>query len=544
MSIETGTPTAPVDSEARFDAVIVGAGFAGMYMLHKLRALGMSARVFDAANGVGGTWYWNRYPGARCDVVSVDYSYSFSDAIEQEWTWSEKFAAQPEILRYAEFVANKLDLLRDIQFNTRVETTIYDDILQNWRIATSDGKHVTAQFIIMATGCLSIPKDPNIRGLENFAGPRYFTSRWPHETVDFTNKTVGVIGTGSSGIQVVPELALDAGSLLVFQRTPSFSLPARNADLPNEFVAGVKASYRERRALARRHPAGHLRPLTTRETLSFDAETRQIMFEGAWKRGGLELFGEFGDLGVDEQANVEIARLIHDKIDTIVTDKTVAELLKPRSEPLGGRRICLDTDYYDTFNRANVTLVDVCADPIEEIVADGIRTRDSHYRLDALVLATGFDAMTGALLGIDIRGKGGCSLTDKWASGPASYLGIAIAGFPNFFTITGPGSPSVLTNVIASIEQHVEWLGDLFTHMTREGLNVVEAEPDAEAAWVRHTFEVAAPTLMMRANSWYLGANVPGKPRVFMPYAGGLDVYRDKCDEIAADNYRGFYFLP
>ncbi len=535
---------APADTDARVDAVIVGAGFAGMYLLHKLRALGMRARVFDTANGVGGTWYWNRYPGARCDVASVDYSYSFSDAIEQEWTWTEKFAAQPEILRYAEFVADRLDLRRDIRFNTRVESAVYDEARHDWRITTSDGKCCHAQFFIMATGCLSIPKDPNIPGLENFVGPRYFTSRWPHETIDFTGKTVGLIGTGSSGIQVAPELASDAASLLVFQRTPSFTLPARNADLPSDFIDDVKANYRERRALARRHPAGHLRPLTKRPTLSIDAQTRQTLFDGAWQRGGLDLFGEFGDLGVNEAANVEIARLIHDKIDSIVADKTVAELLKPRSEPFGGRRICLDTDYYSMFNRANVTLVDVSADPIEEIVADGIRTRNSHYRLDALVLATGFDAMTGALLGIDIRGRGGRALKDKWSSGPASYLGIAIAGFPNLFTITGPGSPSVLTNVIASIEQHVEWLGDLFTHMQRHGLKAVEAEPDAEAAWVRHTFELAEPTLMMRANSWYLGANVPGKPRVFMPYAGGLDVYRDKCDRIAAENYRGFHFWP
>ncbi len=530
------------DEAQRYDAIIVGAGFAGLYMLHSLRARGMRVRVIEAASGVGGTWYWNRYPGARCDVVSIDYSFSFSDDIQQRWTWTEKFAAQPEILRYIEFVADTLDLTRDIQFDTRVEAMAYDDQYGQWSVTTSANDHFTARFCIMATGCLSIPKDPDIAGLESFAGPVYFTSRWPHDEIDFAGYTVGVIGTGSSGIQVAPEIAQDAERLLLFQRTPSFTLPARNTDLPADFLNTVKADYPARRAKARRHPAGHLRPLTNRATFSYDDRERRAQFDGAWHRGGLEIFGVFGDLIVDEAANEEVARLIHEKIDETIADPATAEALKPRGSPLGGRRVCLDTDYYAMFNRDNVTLVDVLSDPIERIVADGIETRDGHYPLDILVLATGFDAMTGALLKIDIRGREGRSLRDKWHGGPSSYLGIAIEGFPNLFTITGPGSPSVLTNVVASIEQHVEWLVALFDHMDAHELQTVEADAAAEQAWVAHVYELAARTLMVKANSWYLGANVPGKPRVFMPYVGGLDVYRDTADEIAADSYRGFHF--
>ena len=527
---------------SRFDAIVIGAGFAGMYMLHKLRGLGLSVRVFDTAQGVGGTWYWNRYPGARCDVVSVDYSYSFSDELQQQWNWSEKFAAQPEILGYAEFVADKLDLKRDIQFETRVESMVYDEARQQWAVATDRGEQFAARFCIMATGCLSIPKEPDIPGLSDFAGPIYFTSRWPHDEIDFSGKTVGLIGTGSSGIQVGPEIARQADQLLVFQRNPSFTLPARNTDLAPDFLDEVKRHYPERRAAARAHPAGHLRPLTDRPTFSMDERERRERFENAWARGAHDIFGEFGDLLVSEQANAEVSRIFHDKIGTIVADPTTAEALKPRSYPFGGRRVCLDTDYYDMFNRDNVDLIDVLKDPIETIVSDGIKTRNGRYRLDALVLATGFDAMTGALLAIDIRGRGGRSLRDKWGHGPASYLGIAIEGFPNLFTITGPGSPSVLSNVVAAIEQHVEWLAGLIGHMQSHGIGEVEADAATEEKWVRHVYDLAKDTLLMKGNSWYLGANVPGKPQVFMPYIGGLVVYRQKCDAIAAAGYEGFHF--
>ena len=524
------------------DAIIVGAGFAGLYMLHSLRQRGKRVRVIEAASDVGGTWYWNRYPGARCDVVSVDYSFSFSDEIQQEWDWTEKYAAQPEILNYIGFVADKLDLRRDIQFDTRVEAMVYNDEDALWTVTTDGEEHYVARSCIMATGCLSIPKDPDIPGLVAFQGPIYFTSRWPKEPVDFSGRTVGLIGTGSSGIQVAPKIAEAAERLVVFQRTPSFTLPARNAPFPSDALAEVKANYPQRRVEARRHPAGHLRPLTKRTTFSYADDERQLLFDGAWQRGGLDLFGVFGDLIVDEEANFEVARLIHDKIDETVDDPVTAAALKPHRDPLGGRRVCLDTDYYKSFNRANVDLIDVLSDPIEEVVADGIRTRANHYIFDALVLATGFDAMTGALLAVDIRGRDGRLLRDKWRDGPLSYLGIAIEGFPNLFTITGPGSPSVLTNVVASIEQHVEWITGLIDHMDEHGLRTVEADANAEAEWMQHVYNIAAHTLMIKANSWYLGSNVPGKPRIFMPFAGGLDVYRDATDEIARDDYRGFHF--
>ncbi len=532
------------DQSSAYDAIIVGAGFAGLYMLHTLRGRGMRVLVIDSAGGVGGTWYWNRYPGARCDVVSVDYSYSFSEEIQQQWIWTEKFATQPEILRYIEFVADTLDLRRDILFNTRVEAMVYDEAAKRWSVSTSAGPSYSARFCIMATGCLSMPKDPDVPGLSQFAGPVYFASRWPHEKIDFSGQRVGLIGTGSSGIQLAPEIAKSASHLAVFQRTPSFTIPARNADLPADFLDTVKSTYAERRQKARRHPAGHLRPLTKRATFSYSAEERRDAFEGAWQRGAQDIFGVFGDLIVNEAANAEIVELIHQKIDEEISDPAVAAALKPRGSPFGARRICLDTDYYATFNRDNVTLVDVLDDPIESVVADGVKTQGRHHQLDALVLATGFDAMTGALLKIDIRGRQGRKLGEKWHAGPVSYLGIAIESFPNLFTITGPGSPSVLTNVIASIEQHVEWLADLFDHMDRQGLQTVEAGIEAEDAWVRHVHDLAAATLMMQANSWFLGANVVGKPRVFMPYAGGLDVYRDKVAAIAQDGYPGFRFEP
>ena len=538
MSTETSFQTNP--SPPLSDAIVIGGGFAGMYMLHSLRKLGMTARVFEAASDVGGTWYWNRYPGARCDVTSIDYSYSFSEELEQEWIWTEKFAGQSEILAYANHVADRFDLRRDMQFDTRINSAVYNAEGPSWVVTTDAGVRYEAHYCIMATGCLSAPKDPVIPGLQSFAGPVYFTSRWPQGGVDFAGKRVGVIGTGSSGIQAIPEIAKQAGHLTVFQRTPSFSLPARNTPLASDVLDEVKRHYPARRAEARRHPAGNPRPLTHRRTFSVDDAERRALFEAAWASGGVDIFGKFGDLLTDETANAEISGYIRDKIDSVVKDPKVAAALKPFDYPFGGRRVCLDTEYYETFNRTNVSLVDLLADPLETITPEGVKTRDHQHPVDMLVLATGFDAMTGALLAIDIRGRDGRSLRDKWASGPASYLGLAIEGFPNLFTITGPGSPSVLTNVICSIEQHVEWLSDLFVYLREKQIVEIEASPEAEAAWVGTTYDLAHKTLYMKANSWYLGANVPGKPRVFMPYVGGLHTYRDICSEVAAEDYRGF----
>ena len=525
---------------AMFDAVIVGAGFAGMYALHRLRGLGLSARVYEAGGGVGGTWYWNRYPGARCDVESLDYSYSFSEELQQEWRWTERYSAQPEILRYANHVADRFDLRRDIQFETRVTSIVFDEATSRWTIETDRGDRVSAPFCIMATGCLSDAQVPRFPGFETFQGKWYHTGRWPHEGVDFTGQRVGVIGTGSSAIQSVPIIARQAAHLYVFQRTPNYSIPAHNAPLDPELERRVKASYAEFRRQARESRVGFVIEGSDQSALAVAAEEREREYEARWRRGGLGFSATFADLLVNQDANDTAAEFFRSKIRGTVRDAAVADVLTPRSYPLGTKRLCVDTGYYDTFNRDNVTLIDLRKSPIEAITPTGLRTRDAEYTLDSLVFATGFDAMTGALLKVDIRGRGGLPLGQKWADGPRTYLGVATAGFPNFFMITGPGSPSVLSNMIVSIEQHVDWIAACLAYLRERGLTTIEPTTEAEDAWVAHVNDVGHATLYPRANSWYMGANVPGKPRIFMPYIGGVGVYRQKCDEVAAKGYEGF----
>ncbi|MDA0301841.1 MAG: NAD(P)/FAD-dependent oxidoreductase [Chloroflexi bacterium] len=523
------------------DAVIVGAGLAGLYMLHRLRGLGLSARVIEAGADVGGTWYWNRYPGARCDVESMEYSYSFSKELQQEWHWNERYAGQPEILRYVGHVADRFDLRRDIQFDTRVTAATFDEATSRWAIETDRGDRVSAQFCIMATGCLSSTQEPQFAGLDTFEGDWYHTGRWPHEGVDFTGKRVGVIGTGSSAIQSIPIIAQQAARLTVFQRTPNYSVPARNAPMDPDYEERIKAEYDHLRQRERASRAGVvLLGLPDQAALQVSAEERERAFEARWGRGGLGITRAFTDLLVSREANETAAEFVRAKIRAIVRDPAVAERLTPRDYPIGTKRLCADTDYYETFNRDNVALVDVRRAPIEEITPRGVRTRDAEYELDAIVFAIGFDAMTGALLGIDIRGRSGVALREQWAAGPRSYLGLSIAGFPNLFTITGPGSPSVLSNMIVSIEQHVDWIADCLAHLNAHGLDTIEASDAAQEAWVEHVNDVAHATLYPQANSWYMGANIPGKPRVFMPYIGGVGAYREKCDEVAAKGYEGF----
>jgi cyclohexanone monooxygenase len=522
------------------DAVVVGAGFAGLYMLHRLRGLGLSARVYEAGAGVGGTWYWNRYPGARCDVESLDYSYSFSDELQREWRWTERYASQPEILRYLEHVADRFDLRRDIQFKTRVTAAAFDEAARRWTVETDGGERVSARFCIMATGCLSDAQVPALEGLESFAGKRYHTGRWPHEGVDFTGQKVGVIGTGSSAIQSIPLIARHAAHLTVFQRTPNYSIPARNAPLDPEQERRVKAGYPEYRQRARESRVGFVVESHASPALAVTREEREREYEARWRRGGLGFSATFPDLLVSQEANDTAAEFFRAKILGIVRNPAVAEALVPQGYPLGTKRLCVDTDYYATFNRDNVTLVDLRETPIEAITPRGVRTRDAEYPLDSLVLATGFDAMTGALLKIDIRGRAGRSLREAWSAGPRTYLGLAVAGFPNLFAITGPGSPSVISNMVVSIEQHVDWIADCIAALRARGLTCIEATPEAEAAWVAHVNEVGGATLYPRANSWYVGANIPGKPRGFMPYVGGVGVYRQKCDEVATRDYEGF----
>ncbi len=532
---ERAEDSAPRD----YDALIVGAGFAGMYMLHRLRQLGLRVRVLEAGDGVGGTWYWNRYPGARCDVESVQYSYQFSSELEQEWTWSERYATQPEILRYANHVADRFDLRRDIQFDTRVLDAVYDERAARWRLSASTGEVFRAPYCIMATGCLSATNRPRIPGLESFAGATYHTGEWPHAGVDFGGKRVGVIGTGSSAIQSIPVIAQEAEHVTVFQRTPHYTIPAHNAPLDPAYVREIKANYRALRARARQMFSGIDVRLNPDSALAVDPQTRRREYEARWAYGGTTFMGAFADLLFDRGANETAAEFVREKIRSIVRDPAVADALSPH-DIIGCKRLCVDTDYYATFNRPNVALVDVSRTPIEGIEAQGVRVDGRLHRLDALVLATGFDAMTGALNRIDIRGKGGRALKDKWREGPKSYLGLMIEGFPNLFTVTGPGSPSVLTNMLPSIEQHVDWIADCINFLRQRGLECIEPTREAEEDWVEHVREVAGPNLRAVCSSWYIGANVPGKPRVFMPYIGGFPDYVRKCEEVVAAGYAGF----
>jgi cyclohexanone monooxygenase len=524
-----------------YDVVVVGAGFAGMYMLHRLRGLGMTARVYEQGSGVGGTWYWNRYPGARCDVESMQYSYSFSDELQQEWDWSERYAPQPEILQYANHVADRFDLRRDIQFDTRVERAEFDERAGTWKVATSDGKAVTAKFVVLATGCLSNARMPDIKGLDRFKGSVYHTGHWPHEPVDFTGQRVAVIGTGSSGIQSVPVIAEQAKHLTVFQRTANFSIPARNAALSSEERDWFRKNYPEIRRFAREEARnGIYTDLPDRGALDEGGNERRSRYEARWQRGGLTFMSVYNNLLLDKPANDTAADFVRGKIAEIVGDAATARLLQPNSHPIGTKRICIDTDYFATFNRPNVELVDIKTSPIEEITENAVRVAGKNYEADALVLATGFDAMTGSVAKIDIVGRNGETLNQKWAEGPRTYLGLMSAGFPNLFIITGPGSPSVLSNMIVSIEQHVDWIADCLAWMRDNGLVTMEAQKAAEDKWVDHVNEVAYTTLYPQANSWYMGANIPGKPRIFMPYIGGVGVYRQKCNEVAAQGYEGF----
>jgi len=524
-----------------YDVVVVGAGFAGMYMLHKLRGLGLSVRVYEQGGDVGGTWYWNRYPGARCDVESMQYSYSFSDELQQEWDWSERYAPQPEILKYANHVADRFNLRSDIQLNTRVDAAVFDESASTWQVTTSERKTVRAKFVVLATGCLSNARMPDIKGLSEFKGKVYHTGHWPHEPVDFTGQRVAVIGTGSSGIQSVPVIAEQASQLTVFQRTPNFSIPARNAALTAEEREAFRAKYPEIRRFAREEARnGIYTEMPDRGALDDGENERRSKYEARWAHGGLTFMSVYNNLAIDKAANDTAANFVCGKIAEIVKDPDTARLLQPNNHPIGSKRICIDTDYFAAFNRPDVKLVDIRSSPIEQILPNAVRAGGKDYEVDALVLATGFDAMTGSVAKIDIRGRDGQALNQKWAEGPKTYLGLMSAGFPNLFIITGPGSPSVLSNMIVSIEQHVDWIGDCIAYMRDRGLTTMEAKKDAEENWVAHVNEVAHTTLYPQANSWYMGANIPGKPQIFMPYIGGVGVYRQICNDVAAKGYEGF----
>ena len=531
----------------QYDVIVVGGGLGGLYALHRLRKLGLAVRVFEAGSGVGGTWFWNRYPGARCDVESMEYSYSFSDELQQAWSWPERYGTQPEILRYINHVADRFDLRRDIQLSTRVVSAVFDPATARWTLETDRGDVASAQFCVMASGNLSTPRVPDFKGLENFQGKWYHSGLWPHEGVDFSSLRVGVIGTGSSGVQMIPQIAAQADHLTIFQRTANFSLPARNGPLDPDKELQHKAQYQERRRAALDTPfgiAGHPAPL--KSALEATEAERQLAYETKWAEGGsISFLYSYTDLLVNKDSNDTASEFVRQKIRSIVRNPATADILAPKDHPIGTKRLCLDTNYYETYNRNNVALVDVKADPIVAITPTGLRTRDGEYGpFDALVFATGFDAMTGALREIDIRVRDGDALADQWEAGPRTYLGLMVAGFPNLFVITGPGSPSVKTQMILAIEQHTDWIADCLTHLREHGYKRIQARHDAQDKWVQHVNEVADSTLYPLANSWYLGANIPGKPRVFMPYVGGFASYKQTCDAVAANGYDGFVLTP
>lgn len=530
------------NNQNTFDVIVVGAGFSGLYMIYKMRELGLSVKVLEKAADVGGTWYWNRYPGARCDVESIDYSYSFDADLEQEWQWSERYATQPEILRYIQHVAERFDLRRDISFETKVEQATWNEDSYTWSVKTSENETFTSQFFVMATGCLSQPKDIDIDGVEHFEGDIHKTHNWPHEGVDFSGKRVGVIGTGSSGIQCIPIIAEQADSIVVFQRTAGFSMPAGNGPIKPEKLAQTKR-YQEYREEARWTMGGVVAFRGTEPAFSVSEKEREERYEDLWSQGIMsQIASAFSDILFNKEANDSLSDFARRKIRSKINDPKVADILAPTDFPICTKRLCLDTNYYETFNRDNADVVDLRKSPILSITKSGIATTDKMFEFDAIVFATGFDAITGALLAIDIKGKDDNTLKEKWKDGPVSYLGLAVEGFPNLFTITGPGSPSVFSNMLVSIEQHVEWIADCLLYMNKHQLKSIEATPTAQSGWVNFGSTISQLTLFPLANSWYMGANVPGKPRVCLMYLGGVGPYRTVCNEVVEQDYLGFSF--
>jgi cyclohexanone monooxygenase len=534
--------TQPQTSNTHYDAVVVGAGFAGLYMLHRLRLLGLRAHLFEAGDGVGGTWYWNCYPGARCDVDSMQYSYSWSPQLQQEWQWTERYPAQEEILRYINHVADRFDLRRDITLSTRIVGGHWQAAQQRWQVRTEHGQEVSTQFLITATGCLSESRLPAIEGLEDFKGRIYHTGRWPKTPVDFTGLRVGVMGTGSSGIQAIPQLAKQAKQLYVFQRTPNFSVPAWNGPIDPAHQQDWLQHYPEYRAKARSTRSAIMYDYGTQSALEMAPQARLEEMERRWRKGGTNFAHSFNDTFTNRQSNELLSDFVRGKIRQMVHDPEVAQKLLPHDHAIGTKRICVDTGYYETYNLPHVKLIDLRKTPIERFDATAAVADGQRLELDAMVFATGFDAVTGALERLNIVGEHGRTFKQLWQAGPTSYLGLMTVGFPNLFTITGPGSPSILTNVIISIEQHVEWIADCLAFMQKQGHTRIDPQQAAQDRWVGHVQEVAAGTLFVTANSWYMGANIPGKPKVFLPYIGGFSTYVARCEEVVRKGYEGFDF--
>lgn len=529
------------DSGAQeFDAIVVGAGFAGLYLIHSLRQKGLTVRAFEAGADVGGTWFWNRYPGARCDIESVIYSYSFSKELQDQWRWSERYATQAEILAYIQHVAERFELRQDIQFNTRVSATTFDERSERWTVETEQGQRVKARFVIMATGSLSVPKPIDIPGLEDFKGTWYHSTHWPAEGVDFTGKRVGLVGTASTGVQMAPLIAQQAEHLTVFQRTANFVLPAGNRPLSEDEQRHYREIYPQIREKTRYSNGGSHYQFNDKSAIAATPQEREARYEENYRINGLAYLGSFNDILTNEASNDTAADFIRAKIRSIVKDPAVAEDLCPNDHPLGSKRLCIGSNYLETFNRPNVSLVNLKRTPLERITAEGMRTSEQEMPFDVLVFATGFDAITGALSRIQVTGRDGVKLKDKWKDGPRCYLGLATAGFPNLFITTGPQSPGALANVVVGIEQHTEWIMDCISYMQQQNQTLIEATTDAENAWVEKVAQMSQMTLHRKGASWYSGANVPGKPRVFMPFVGGFGNYRRLCDAVAANGYEGF----
>lgn len=526
------------------DAVVLGAGFAGLYMLHQLRSKGFSTIVCEAGDGVGGVWYWNRYPGARCDIESIYYNYTFSKELYEEWTWTSRFPEQAEILRYLNYVADRFQLRTDIQFNTRVTAAYFDEERHKWIVYLNDGQHILAKYFITGIGCLSAANVPNIQGLQRFSGNWYHTGHWPHEKVDFTGKRVGIIGTGSSGIQAIPVIAKEAEQLTVFQRTPQYTIPARNHPYDENFIKETKQNFEALKHSMRNSVSGTPFAQNQQSAMEDSDDKRMAVFEEAWAQGGFAFAATYDDLLTNEQSNEKAAEFIRSKIRQIVKDPVVAEKLCPKYM-YGTKRQVLDSDYFEAYNRGNVVLVDVKESPIKKITETGIQTTDEHYDLDRIIFATGYDGMTGPLFKIDIRGRNGETLKEKWEDGASvqTYLGLTTAGFPNLFMITGPESPSVLVNMPIAIEQHVEWIAQCIDYLREHDIDLVEPNKDAEEAWSKHCQEIANTTLYVKGDSWYTGANIEGKPRSFLIYLGGFDYYTKHCHEVAQNNYEGFKLM-
>ncbi|MFB4163841.1 flavin-containing monooxygenase [Alteribacillus sp. JSM 102045] len=530
-----------------YDVVIVGAGFAGLYALHHLRnERGFSVRVYDAAGGVGGTWYWNRYPGVRVDIESVEYSYSFSYELQQEWEWTERYPCQAEVYSYLNHVADRFDLRRDIQLNTRVNSAIFDETTNQWVVETDKCERVRARFVIMATGFVSAPNKPDFKGLETFKGKQYHTAKWPREDVDFTEQRVGVIGTGSSAVQSIPFIAKEAAHLTVFQRTPGYIVPLRNCPMPPEYQNSVKANYGKWRRIERTAFGGYVAlnfepgMPNKKSALEVTPDERLADYENRYKSGGLSYYNTFPDVFTNKEANDTLAKFIQEKMRQRISNPDLAEILIPKDYPILLKRLVADNNYLETFNQDNVSLVDVKKSPIEKITPNGVMVEGKEYEFDSIVFATGFDAVTGAMTRIDIRGRDGLSLKEYWENGPRNYLGFMTSGFPNLFMLDGPGSPGAFYQPILLVEYQAQWVGSCLEYLSRRSLTCIEPTAEAENEWVTHSAEVANQTLLPKADSWYMGANIEGKARVSMMYIGGFQNYSRQCDAAAINDYKGF----